>query len=390
MPARSELARGPGPRTRTVRRSRSCLRPLSPLTTSPVRMLGTPLRKCMITKQRLPSGKSIHSKPQTSSLTTSPDFLIRLTVMQSRAPLKPAPSSAADSAVPPPAFLFPDGIEHPRFRAKGNGRGCYVLCWKDALEELGRNRHYKRINPEAPFQFHSLLVSQVGHQLRLRVIQELELLCDRLQCLPQSAFTHPVLRRLSRREWSQFQETGTMKDLPKIIALIVVPRVNRSSGQEYGLPPTCTTPSATVVPVSTIHCVPPVPDPVNPANVVPLQLPVYNGVSLFPSAGDRSNFREGLSRMLRIERKARRHDRKSALNSFSDTDGGGQNDKASYTYALYSDEHTSKMVDVVPLAIALWRVRLWEGGAWSDSGSEGSSSEQSFGSLPTDNPADPQ
>lgn len=170
-----------------------------------------------------------------------------------------------------------------------------------------------------------------------------------------------------------------MKDLSKIIALIVVPRVNRSSGQEYGFPPTCTTPN-TVVPVSTIHCVPPIPDAVNPANVVPLQLPVYNGVSLFPSASDRSNFREGLSRMLRIERKARRHDRKSAFNTFSDTDGGGPNDKASYTYALYSDEHTSKMVDVVPLAIALWRVRMWEGGGWNDSGSEGSGSEQSFGS----------
>jgi len=38
--------------------------------------------------------------------------------------------------------------------------------------------------------------------------------------------------------------------------------------------------------------------------------------------------------------------------------------KASHAFLLYSDENTSRRVDTVPAAIALWRVRMWEGAGW--------------------------
>lgn len=36
----------------------------------------------------------------------------------------------------PALTLFPDGIEHPRFRGRKSGRAHYVICRKDAVEEI--------------------------------------------------------------------------------------------------------------------------------------------------------------------------------------------------------------------------------------------------------------
>lgn len=32
--------------------------------------------------------------------------------------------------------LFPDGVEHPRYRGKRAGNGRWVLCYKDAVEHI--------------------------------------------------------------------------------------------------------------------------------------------------------------------------------------------------------------------------------------------------------------
>ena len=38
--------------------------------------------------------------------------------------------------------------------------------------------------------------------------------------------------------------------------------------------------------------------------------------------------------------------------------------KASHAYVVFSDAQSVLRADTVPLAVALWRVRLWEGGGW--------------------------
>jgi len=41
--------------------------------------------------------------------------------------------------------------------------------------------------------------------------------------------------------------------------------------------------------------------------------------------------------------------------------------KASHAFLLSSDADTLMRVDTVPLAIALWRIRIWEGAGWEGS-----------------------
>jgi len=67
-----------------------------------------------------------------------------------------------------------------------------------------------------------------------------------------------------------------------------------------------------------------------------------------------------LDRLLALERNRRRKIKPSARDIGASA--GANLQKASDAYALYV---TSSEVDTVPLAIALWRLRLWEDTDWS-------------------------
>lgn len=34
------------------------------------------------------------------------------------------------------AALLPDGVEHSRFRRHNSGKGCYIVCRKDSIDEM--------------------------------------------------------------------------------------------------------------------------------------------------------------------------------------------------------------------------------------------------------------
>jgi hypothetical protein len=114
-------------------------------------------------------------------------------------------------------------------------------------------------------------------------------------------------------------------------------------------------------------------------------VPLYNGISLFPSRSQRATFHTLLSRLLKIEQQARwrgksdlpgtatkdaerakavedGHSGKNvtAGNSPSKKAKGDDKDKASHAFLLRSDQGTVCRADSVPLAIALWRLRMWE------------------------------
>lgn len=46
--------------------------------------------------------------------------------------------------------LFPDGLEHPRFRNRRAGRGIYIICRKSAIAEAEKRSELSIFNPPSP------------------------------------------------------------------------------------------------------------------------------------------------------------------------------------------------------------------------------------------------
>ncbi|OBZ76184.1 hypothetical protein A0H81_03965 [Grifola frondosa] len=89
------------------------------------------------------------------------------------------------------------------------------------------------------------------------------------------------------------------------------------------------------------------------------KVPLYNGVALFPSRPQRAALHSALLRILDLEYQKAPKDKKA--------ERGHGEQKGSHAFLLCSDAATVLRVDTVPLAIALWRVRMWEGGGREDS-----------------------
>ncbi|KAJ3733330.1 hypothetical protein DFJ43DRAFT_226642 [Lentinula guzmanii] len=378
-----------------------------------LRMLSTPLRRCLQTQQLLPSA-----------------FLVRLGVF--RAPSS-NPSRFFSPNSPPEAVLLPDGLEHPKFRGRRSGKGGYVLCWKDALEHSRVSGSYKRI------AFNSRLPSvldQIRHLLRLRVLQELQLVIDALRFRPRKLVDRdkPLIRRLTRVEWHHLKTTGIMPVTvtENAMAVIVLPPLNRHpvtkerpTGVMSSLPPAQDSgdPSGAepqkfqkpALPLCTLH----------PTGLIDLnliengenspqiskaetlsQIPLYNGVTLFPDPSQRAVLLNLLCRVLAIERNARAkspirvadtavpedltpssisasssslptpssaspsynstsYDSRSPSSSMKDAKNTEDNDnRASHAFLLYSDAHTALSADMAGVGLALWRIPMFEGMGW--------------------------
>lgn len=207
--------------------------------------------------------------------------------------------------------------------------------------------------------------------LRVRVLQELEVLADRLKTAPRESATTTILRRLTRPEWIELRKTETIP-WSGAACVLVVPPLNRDPGSKErpvphsnslppedplmdskrlpALPPLATfhntagTSNDKLLPFLRVHHLP------------KAKVPLYNGLSLFPSRSQRAALHEKLCEVLNVERKAR-----SKANIKSD-----RKEKASHAFVLFSNERTITRADTVPLAIALWRVRMWEGCGWEN------------------------
>ncbi|VDB96998.1 unnamed protein product [Peniophora sp. CBMAI 1063] len=318
-------------------------------------MLASPLRKCILTGVNLPS-----------------DFLIRVTPR--RVSLAQGLSGKGQRSV---AVLLGDGLEHPKFRSLRDRRGFYVLCRADVFDRFQMQstwRKYLRDNPtvDAPS-----IVAQIGHLLRLRVIQEIELLAARLQTRPQGACEVPLVRRLTRAELAALRATGALP-YDDVTAVLVLPPLNKDPDTKSRPAPNATpSPDSTAGQlVGTTASRFPASELLSPIlaedsddlppEVQPRRTPFYNGVTLFPSREQRAALHDELSNLLTIERRTRfsergrdPHSRKSDGNARAKGD-----EKASHAFVIRSGTSTLTRADTVPVAVALWRLRMWEGSPW--------------------------
>jgi hypothetical protein len=234
---------------------------------------------------------------------------------------------------------------------------------------------------------HFLLSSHVAHLLRVRVLQELELLADCLQTRPQGSEDATLIRRLTRAEWKSIKSTGVIP-YGNAVAVVVAPPLNRD-------PTTKMRPQASVdaaviqqdistddhasprplPPLSTLHPVTEPSDHNDLPNYLPSsKVPLYNGLSLFPSRSQRAALHARLTRLVSIERRARyrehgRPEKSATSQSTEPRDKWARGDqKASHAFLLLSDEKTVLRADMAATAIALWRVRMWEGAGWEEFG----------------------
>lgn len=231
-------------------------------------------------------------------------------------------------------------------------------------------------------------VKRFDHLIRVRVLQELELLALTLQTRPRYSSENPVMRRLTRAEWKQVKETGIIP-FENAVAILLVPPPNKNP--ETKLRPTPSdspqpiaeephpVPNKPLPPVSTLHLTAGSGLPIDvlvgtPQYLPPAKVPLYNGIAAFPSRAQRAALYKALNRILAIERRARWRQNgrlTDKRNARVDADEGQKqkmrargDQKASHAYVLFSDSKSVLRADTVPLAIALWRLRLWEGAGW--------------------------
>ncbi|KAI0775973.1 hypothetical protein BD413DRAFT_610674 [Trametes elegans] len=320
-----------------------------------LRILGSPLRECFQTGWLLPR-----------------ELLIRMAPML----LPTAPHEKRKCA------FLPDGLEHPSSRPVKGGQSHYLLCYSPVLDLVRERGGYKRFTPEGVglMTMHPLVTHQVGHLLRVRVLHELQLLARRLLHRRHLAKPDepPLLRRLTRAEWKEIRTTGVVP-FKNAVAVLIVPPPNRSV--ETGTRPTpyvATTPNPDALragdlpkslPLSVLH--PTAEDewwPEDedlPGSVPPARVPLYNGVTLFPAPTQRAALHRALGEVLQAERTSRLVTNSAASegaprSAWTPAKG---DQKASHAILVCSDEKTLLRADTVPLAIALWRIRLWEGDA---------------------------
>ncbi|KZV69844.1 hypothetical protein PENSPDRAFT_464775 [Peniophora sp. CONT] len=321
-----------------------------------LRILSSPLRKCVLTGVNLPS-----------------EFLVRITPRRVSLARESGKGQRSIDAI------LGDGLEHPKFRSLRDRRGFYVLCRSDVFDRFKMQvtwRKYLRDNPviDAP-----TVIAQIGHLLRLRILQEVELLTARIQARPQAACETSLVRRLSRAELSALRATGALP-YEDAAAVLILPPLNKDP-ETKSRPTVNATPLPDTGAVSLAGSRTPKyplsellpPRPVNdsdnpPLDAQPRQTPLYNGVALFPSRGQRAALHEGLSKLLAVERESRfrEHGRDLHVNKTNDSMPARGDEKASHAFIVRSGRSTLLRADTVPLAIALWRLRMWEGSPWRD------------------------
>ena len=222
--------------------------------------------------------------------------------------------------------------------------------------------------------FHKHLAKQIEHDLRMRIIQELQMLTKALSRRPKKNEPAPtILRRLTRAEFKELRETGAIPH-QDAVAVLIVPPVNRdpltkvkpipslrpeiiegeqgSSArlQRRPLPPLSTMLGTRLESSQELE--------LSVANLVPdVQVPLYHGLSMFPSASQRAVLHKSLCEVLGAERRYRSGKSSNTSNISSD-------DKGSHAFLLVSNERTVKWADSVALSIALWRLRMWQGDAY--------------------------
>ncbi|KAF8607586.1 hypothetical protein BDV93DRAFT_519618, partial [Ceratobasidium sp. AG-I] len=270
------------------------------------------------------------------------DHLIRLT-----ATLVPDSNPPTAST---PSFITPTDLHHSRYASRPEGMGAYIACSKSAIQLLSGKGRHRGIFPGA--EIHSLLEAQITAGLRARCVEEAELLAGRIRTgarLKQGEDIAIAVRRLTLTEYEIALKQGLIND-PKAIAVLVVPK------QDSPPDPSADTEQSRMLlrgPTAPISGTTP---NANTTLLVP-RIPIYFGSNLVQDQALLSSFRKALDSALSSERIALRRARESVpeIQVYMDMP---YEPKTRDAYALCA----SRRVDVVPLAIALWRLRIWENG----------------------------
>ena len=246
----------------------------------------------------------------------------------------------------------------------------YVLCCRRVIQKLAGERFKNIASPGAIL--HGRTEEHIAHLIRLRILQEFELLAERLEYAMYTGkkFGGPnaILRKLTRNEWNALKTSGTLP-CQHAVAVLVVPPMNkdritkqRPTGSMSPFPPQDelvtkeSPPSSTLLPVSLDLWSDEVP-PILPS----LKVPLYNGVSAFPSRPQRAALHDILQRILRAERSHRRALAKNPSSKAS----AFEKDKSSHAYVLFSGAQTARRCDSASVACALWRLKMYDSEGWS-------------------------
>lgn len=292
-----------------------------------LRMLATPPRHCALSGHLLPSA-----------------LLLRL------ATLRIDNTEPTTNNRPVPCIIAPDGLQHPQFTARRSNRSAHVACSRQAISfcveqnRIGTLPGYARIPPN--------LTDQVSHLLRVRVLQELDLLFARLKAKPKAdILANPPIRRLSKAEWVDVQENRRIP-WQDAVAVVNVPPISKwiePSMSPFPLPLDPEMKANAAHPVALFH--PVSRDSTLPSNfqyrdVLPsAKVPLYDSLSLFPHAAQRAAFYQLLG-----QAQSRLDAAQGKQDSSSDSDA----------YLLSSNSEIIQLVDMPAVAIAMWRVYLYE------------------------------
>lgn len=232
---------------------------------------------------------------------------------------------------------------------------------------------YKRALRGAQISVNSGLADQIAHLLRLRVLQELELLADRLQretgSRSDARTSQTIIRKLTRSEWNSLKSSGSVP-YEDALAILVVPPLNRHRVTKKRPEASLSAMPPEEEHVSFSKPLPPLSEMLSSshdfsshASMLPGLLPkpgipLYNGLTAFPNRSQRAALFALLTRLLGYERKMRYFaGHSNLLPSFP----AGEQSKASHAFLLCSNADNSKRGDAAAVAIALWRLRMFEG-----------------------------
>jgi hypothetical protein len=184
------------------------------------------------------------------------------------------------------------------------------------------------------------------------VLQELELLFVQLRAKPKAdILANPPIRRLSKAEWADIQETRCIpwRDAVAVINLTPISKEVEPSMSPHPLPPDPEMEANAAQPVATLYHVSrdsPLPSNFQYRDVLPAaQVPLYNSLALFPHVAQRAAFLRHLSWAATLLDAAQRSKSSS---------------EQSDTYLISSNSEIVKLGDIPALVIAMWRVYMYE------------------------------
>ncbi|CAG7853937.1 SubName: Full=Uncharacterized protein {ECO:0000313/EMBL:CCA67137.1} [Serendipita indica DSM 11827] len=274
------------------------------------RMLSAPQRTCLFTRAILPT-----------------DLLIRF-------------GGATDPSTGT-RYLLPNNIEHPKFAARIPGKNFWVSCWKDVVRQMIETKKHAMISPN--LQSHPLLLEQVESMLQQRIVQELELLRDRLRPSKQLLVdVHEcTIRRITEEERSLIYQDGGVS-IPGGQAILEFGETKPEQVNDDA------TPSRMILDTSTTS---------------PRHVPLYFVSSFMPSDSlDRAH--QLVHSILKTEANAIRKSEKGTEPTISASNVIDSTSPA--MYLVRSTAASLLRADTVPLCISLWRMNLWAGQGWAD------------------------